>query len=229
MKKALLGIVISMMILPAWAQSELDNRMQMAGTAQPAAAPTNEPAKTAIQFAPDSTVALTAERIKSTRIFKNPQQVKYFYAQMQSVNKAIERAQAKALEDVPEQNTAQREQIKRNMDRQTPVRFKDVNIDDAALNKLINEKPETAMLMLSSRLEYQNAEELTLEEKQEMLERLKSQFKGLTGFTVEEYQEIFEKQLEADNAEELEGEELLQPDTILGGEVVPAKSASQNE
>ena len=83
------------------------------------------------------------------------------------------------------------------------------------------------MLMLSSRLEYQDAEELTAEEKQEMLERLKRQFKSLTGFTVEEYQEIFEKQLEADNAEELEGEELLQDDTMLGGEVVPAKSTSQ--
>ena len=113
------------------------------------------------------------------------------------------------------------------MNRQTPVKFKDVKIDDATLNQLINEKPETAMLMLASRLEYQNAEELTAEEKQEMLERLKGQFKSLTGFTVEEYQEIFEKQLEADNAEELEGEELLQDDTILGGEVVPVKSTSQ--
>ncbi len=227
MKKRLLVLIISTVVFPAFAQTGLDNRMGMAGTIQQVSASETKEQEPKVKFAPDSTVALTAERIKSARIFKNPQQVKYFYAQMQSVNKAIERSQAKALKGIPEQNTAQREQVKRKMNRQTPVKFKDVKIDDATLNQLINEKPETAMLMLASRLEYQNAEELTAEEKQEMLERLKGQFKSLTGFTVEEYQEIFEKQLEADNAEELEGEELLQDDTILGGEVVPVKSTSQ--
>lgn len=160
-----------------------------------------------------------AERIKKMGIFSNPQMVKSYYKALQTMNKQIEKAQTQRLSQIPRQNAQEIEKVKQDMDRQTPAYFQEVGISDEELNKLFNEKPETAVFLLSQRLLFMNPDAMTQEQQQKVQKRLQAQFESLTGFTMEEYERLETMQTLSDGEKVLKGQQLDAPDLMLGGEV----------
>lgn len=146
-----------------------------------------------------------ARQVQRLNLKNNPMMVQNYYLTMQAMQKAIDKKQAESLEQLKDDKEAQ-EKLKQQFEKQTPVRFTSFSNSSDDMSKIIEEKPEEAMLAIMSNLSFLNPADLSVEDRISMVDRLKKQFEITTGLTVEEYYQATEEQVEKDKA--IEGERL---------------------